>query len=380
MSYIHNPTPASSPDVMDDIRDLALQIEALHVPDSATLPMTLFADGGVPHPDAIKVKRKGSKNSKNLPKLARCTEPATALPPKISSGAEHALPDARCPTEARQHEENRSKLVALASESPFEPPELQTPVQLDTEDEPVIIWQSGETSDRLPAQTIGDPKRTGVDERDQQSKARTDEKLLIKLKPPHSKPKKRFEVEIVADEELGTIWDGDFDNVYAWSGTLVVRDRRPPTHIYTREIIQDLDIHFQAIAAPLSHPPLSTATAFHPQNVAWQTSYLGCQIRTRKDPMYVPTLDAASGIVVEKEYKFIEPTRPNGPFVWHIRFWVPVPLVLFASAEHRTFLCDASVSMHYGDEQASFVFADSVSVGIEYIRSERLDVPRELPQ
>ncbi|KAI0816909.1 hypothetical protein BC628DRAFT_1104048 [Trametes gibbosa] len=73
--------------------------------------------------------------------------------------------------------------------------------------------------------------------------------------------------------------------------------------------------------------------------------------------------------------------RARATVIWHIQCWecwVPVPLMLFAGVEHRTFLCHATVTVQYGDERAVDVIAVSVSAGMEHLCSEWLAVPLEL--
>ncbi|OSD05643.1 hypothetical protein PYCCODRAFT_1432181 [Trametes coccinea BRFM310] len=165
-----------------------------------------------------------------------------------------------------------------------------------------------------------------------------------------------------------TIWDGDDLSIYAWSGGLVVTDYNPPAYFYRKHSIDDVSIQFYTHWEPRADPPTTATQAER----LWQTSYTGHRITPHDDSENPPTLKLFKGIAVEYDFQIMPRDNPDVPFQWLVRFWVPVPLTLFARAEYRTFVCEAKVTMKDLDTPATEVVAERVVVGIERLRSERL--------
>ncbi|KAI0770881.1 hypothetical protein BD413DRAFT_613419 [Trametes elegans] len=206
-------------------------------------------------------------------------------------------------------------------------------------------------------------------------RGRSSPKLTIKIKPPQVVLAERFTAEIRPDSKITTIWDGKYDETFAWPGTIVVRDARPPSHFYARHAMHDFAIQFQGIAEVRATILPSELGPDYPFYTPWHTEYTGQRINRCRDASKPPEIDPKRGIAIEHGYEFVEPDAPNGPFTWLVRFWVPVPVQLFAHAEHKMFVCRASVMMEdYGCEgpQPSDVVAEPVVVGIERLRSDRL--------
>ncbi|KAI0638719.1 hypothetical protein C8Q77DRAFT_1151764 [Trametes polyzona] len=206
----------------------------------------------------------------------------------------------------------------------------------------------------------------------EKTKDKKEHKLMIKLKPLRPGAQERFTLEIIPDERHATMWDGNDDDMYAWSGTLVVTDTKPPSHIFSMDIIKHLDIRFHAVAEPSAHPELSPAALDHAQYDAWNTRHFGHSIPPWDGTLPTPLPDPSRGIVVERSPKFVEPKNRDGPFTWLVRFWLSIPFALFAHAEHKTFVCQAKAIVQYACSPKTEVKAESISVGIERLRSERL--------
>ncbi|KAI0353280.1 hypothetical protein OH77DRAFT_1427701 [Trametes cingulata] len=197
--------------------------------------------------------------------------------------------------------------------------------------------------------------------------------LLLKLRRPKPPTQPRFKMEIVPETKHTTIWDGKDDEMYVWSGTLVLRDDKPPAHMHQQPIIENIAIQFRAILEPRADASLFSSELARPQYDVWSVVYDGYRISSSKgDASGRPTLNASRGIAVERGYKSAKQTDPEGPLTWRVRFWVPVPLGLFVHSEHRTFVCHATVRVEDWDTMKTEVRAEDVAVGIERLRTERL--------
>ena len=156
-----------------------------------------------------------------------------------------------------------------------------------------------------------------------------------------------------------------------------MRDVKPASYFYPRHSIHDLSIQFHTVSEPRTDP-----STFDPApaqaKYEWQAVYSGQRVpaatRTPSGVVRAPTLDRARGIAVEREYTLAEnPPSADGPATWLVRFWVPVPLALFArGAEHRMFVCRARVTVRDWQTPQTDVPGGCVAVGIERLRSERL--------
>ncbi|KAI0641275.1 hypothetical protein C8Q79DRAFT_333388 [Trametes meyenii] len=193
---------------------------------------------------------------------------------------------------------------------------------------------------------------------------------------------KRFTVDIVPGARHTTIWDGNDGDTYTWSGTLQVRDTKPACYFYPRHSIQAVWIQFYVAKEPRTDP-----TTFDPTPALtvheWQATYTGTRLPSSSSsssptltssPSNTPALDPARGIAVDPTYR-LDPARnpdPDGPCTWTIRFCVPVPLRLFARAEHRTFVCRAQVTVGDWETPRTVVKAGCCAVGIERLRAGRL--------
>ncbi|KAI0641256.1 hypothetical protein C8Q79DRAFT_332009 [Trametes meyenii] len=242
--------------------------------------------------------------------------------------------------------------------------------------------------------------------RDVTSSAPGPQKLTIKLPPAQVDARGRYTVHIIPDLQHSTIWDGSekcvvscmclfckrcswsdlwYRSIFAWSGVLVVRDYQPPSHFYTRDIIRDFSILFQTSVGPrgdaVSSPSVSRSPPPlpHRQDSDWEVEYSGKRISRapmdyRSAERLTGNLPLDRGIAIENDVQFVEPQNEDGPYAWRVRFWVPVPVSLFARAEHKTFLCRAKVIVEDSNGQKSKVSATSVPVGIERLRSPHLSL------
>ncbi|KAI0668810.1 hypothetical protein C8Q78DRAFT_249959 [Trametes maxima] len=186
--------------------------------------------------------------------------------------------------------------------------------------------------------------------------------------------RRRFSVEIVPEARHTTIWDGNDGDTYAWAGTLQVHDMKRASYLLPRHCIEAVWIQFYVADEPRTDP-----TTFDPTPALtvheWQTTHTGTRLASSSSTNPpAPALDPARGVVVDPTYR-LDPALnpdPDGPCTWTVRFWVPVPVGLFARAEHRTFVCRAQVTVGDWETPRTIVKAGCCAVGIERLRTGRL--------
>lgn len=219
-------------------------------------------------------------------------------------------------------------------------------------------------------------------------------KLTIKIRPRISL-QDRFSVRIVPVNNHTTLWDvnnqyvspplkespssltslsSDSRYLYAWAGMLVVQDVWPTGYTHVRDVIKDFAIDFRAIAEPITDPSQSDSFLLNPEYDIWNISY---RHALRTDHPNSPDSQASKQdeILVDSSYSREKSEQPGGPLTWRIKFWVPVPAHLFAHAEHKTFVCQASVLIRHTDcgaQQTVPVWAENIAVGIERLYTRRL--------
>ena len=54
--------------------------------------------------------------------------------------------------------------------------------------------------------------------------------------------------------------DPPYRDVYAWGGTILIRDAQPMSYFFPRYCIKSVQIEFSALAEPLSDPAPATTT------------------------------------------------------------------------------------------------------------------------
>ncbi|KAI0830353.1 hypothetical protein BC628DRAFT_1416635 [Trametes gibbosa] len=217
-------------------------------------------------------------------------------------------------------------------------------------------------------------------EKEDRQRERGRERGRAATKPALERPMsilKRFTVDIVPTSRHTTIWDGSDSDVYTWSGTLEVRDTKPASYFYPRHAIQELSIRFHTVSEPREDP-----ATFDPGSQSssspvyeWQTSYTDLRIRVPCEPAaedFMPTLNPTRGIAVAYSPVLKASDNPDGPCTWLVRFWVPIPLHLFARAEHRTFVCRAKVTVRDWETPKTVIPGGCIAVGMERLRTGRL--------
>ncbi|RDX42550.1 hypothetical protein OH76DRAFT_1411035 [Lentinus brumalis] len=180
----------------------------------------------------------------------------------------------------------------------------------------------------------------------------------------------RINIDIVPNERHSTVWDANERDIYAWGGTLLVRDSKAPSYFYPRHCIQDFKIDFAVLSSPSSSSVPASSDPDAPQTYEWRTSFSGHYL-PRSD--ILARLSPENGISVEPEYRFVPSAdSPDGPCAWLVHFWVPVPLRLLSREVCRTFVCRARVTVGDWDTPRTDVPAGCVSVTIESLRSANL--------
>ncbi len=145
----------------------------------------------------------------------------------------------------------------------------------------------------------------------------------------------------------------------------MVQDAWPTLYTHVRDVIQDFAIDFRAIAEPITHPFKSSSLSLSPENDIWHTTYR--HVRTDSN-WGSPDPGQTGDIMVDSSYSREKSEEAGGPLTWRISFWVPVPAYLFARAESKTFVCQASVTIRHADrgaQQTISVRAEDIAVGIE---------------
>ncbi|OJT02858.1 hypothetical protein TRAPUB_6609 [Trametes pubescens] len=213
----------------------------------------------------------------------------------------------------------------------------------------------------------------------------------------------RFSVDLVASARHTTLWDGkdtyvfhsscssrvtyssafpNYRDVYAWQGILEIHDTKPASYFYPRHLIHDFAISFHTASEPREDPVTFDPTPFTsssvpppPSTYEWQATYSGTRLpstfSTAPSPG-APMLDPARGIALEYAPQLKPSDDPDGPCTWTVRFWVPIPLRLFARTEHRTFVCRAKVTMRDWETPTTVVPGGCIVVGMERLRSRQL--------
>ncbi|KAI8983214.1 hypothetical protein BD414DRAFT_537537 [Trametes punicea] len=339
------------PSLKDDWQELVTQIENLGTRPAARAtnvvhrnPPPLACESGKfagPHDIPIKTPRRAVHNTM-APSSKRTSREARAFREVIKPVLTRDVD-----SDAREREKFRKELADRVPPTPE-------------------VWRKQPFT--LPAAHL-DQGRSGNDRgRPRESIVNPSGETTVTVNPVRSQAKQRFSVEIRPDTKHTTIWDEPNDDVWAWSGILVVTDAQPPAYFFTQHIIQDVWIHFYTLIEPRSDPPVSAS----PCSLAWETTYTGHHIPPGADSKTVPALKLSKGIAIEKDYQFLMPEDPEGPFTWLVRFWVPVPIALFARAEHKAFVCSAKVTVKDSDTPRTEVVAERLTVGIDRVWSERL--------
>ncbi|KAI0353270.1 hypothetical protein OH77DRAFT_1522730 [Trametes cingulata] len=412
-------------DATDHWADLALQIEEL---DARPAPSTTSTTATRRTSAAASHRRKSDPAASISAKSPRARRPVP-LPPKLTKDADPALPPARdasvqprvgegatdgtdtdTDTDAHDHAQFRALLERQApptpSATPFElPPSNSSRTKEKGKSKTAVKAKGKATADpatkenRTLATALLDEvlmeiardqeerereRSRGAVQRQQQHQQQQYQQQRLTLQPGSGRSGvfRRFKVDIVPGARHTTIWDGGNTDIYAWSGTLEVRDAKPPSYFYPRHCIQDLWIKFHTVDEPGECPVTFDPTAAQSPSSAkskyeWETTYTGFRF-TSSTPSSssssptVPVLDAARGIAVEHAHRLQPGGDPDGPCTWLVRFWVPVPLRLFARAEHRTFVCRARVTVKDWDTPRAEVPAGCTAVGIERLWTERV--------
>ncbi|KAI0641259.1 hypothetical protein C8Q79DRAFT_332110 [Trametes meyenii] len=372
-------TEADTWSSFDDWRSLAQDIEDL---EYAPISPALLEDDSSSWPAPTRT-RKQKRNSNTSERLTR-TLRSMPLPPQITSHNAHAqsteapssqttlgLSDRNKVAKAREREEFRARLASQAPPSP-EAALKKDPFLLRTIVKDAPKSKSAAVAD-APCQSregvARDSKRKIEKDPKQYSKS-APAKISVDVEPPRADVGARFKVEIIPDYKHSTIWDGSPEDIFAWSGVLIIHDNKPSGYLYAEDIVQDFAIQFQALCEPRSDPDLRSSPSPYSQYIPWQATYSGYRIPPGKDLSDIPQLRVDRGIALETYFKVVE-TQPGALFASHVRFWVPIPLSLFAGAEHRTFACRATIKVQDWDLPDSDVVAEGVAVGIERLHTER---------
>ncbi|EIW51905.1 uncharacterized protein TRAVEDRAFT_54321 [Trametes versicolor FP-101664 SS1] len=218
-------------------------------------------------------------------------------------------------------------------------------------------------------------------EREQERGRSTKKRAVLPTVSGSRAVRDRFSVDLVPNARHTTLWDGKETDIYAWQGTLEIHDTKPPSYFYPRHLIHDVTIQFHTADEPREDPVTFDPTPFTSSSTPpfstheWQTSYSGTRLPSTFSTSPIsgtPTLDPSRGIALEYAPQLQPSDNPDGPCTWTVRFWVPVPLRLFARAEHRTFVCRAKVTMRDWETPTTVVPGGCVVVGMERLRTKQL--------
>ncbi len=165
-------------------------------------------------------------------------------------------------------------------------------------------------------------------------------------------------------------------DIYAWGGTLLLRDSKPASYFYPRHCIQDLRIELFMHDEPTSSPRVPSIDDVDELDLrprySWSTSYKAHRVPRHE---ILTRLSSRRGIAVEPEYVFVGPptSNPNGPCAWLVHFWAPVPLrLLIGREECKSLVCRAWVSVGDWDTPRTVVPAGCCAATIECLRSEKM--------
>ncbi|KAI9065530.1 hypothetical protein FKP32DRAFT_476080 [Trametes sanguinea] len=345
--------PHDFPSPLDDWQELVTQIENLRPAGVGSATLT-----EQPYLSPIG-EASGSKTPVPQPAIPpksqrRAAHRSSALPPKVSKANSGTLRVSIKPFLTRDADADAHQRDAGRSRAKDKAPPTPTVTRHKPSPRPTLAPSRGRrraASDAAAEASDSSPFET-----------------TVFVKPVPMDPTKRFSVDILPDWMHTTIWDGDHEGIYPWPCALIVTDYDPPAYFYRKHSIEDVSILFYTHWEPRGDPPTTT----DPAERLWETAYTGHRIPPHDDLDNPPTLKLFQGIAVENDYQIMPRDDPDVPFQWLVRFWVPVPMTLFARAEHRTFVCEANVTMRDPDTPATEVVAERVVVGIERLQSERL--------
>ncbi|KAG1786435.1 uncharacterized protein HD556DRAFT_1539572 [Suillus plorans] len=145
-----------------------------------------------------------------------------------------------------------------------------------------------------------------------------------------------------------TTWDAPDYAFFIFPAKLIIA--YPSTNNFDPRVISDVTI----VDLVCTTVAINGHYKSHPQ-IALKTFYDGATIRYVN---HAPTPDLSRGIHIGN-VPWCSTMDRAGNFGWHLRFWIPIPFVLFQRAETRTFKIDAKVHVNGEDGKEVILNASS---------------------
>ncbi|KAI0327969.1 hypothetical protein GY45DRAFT_1067139 [Cubamyces sp. BRFM 1775] len=356
-----------SPDISKECEDLVAQIAALHtgsstptrnvpIPLSVSSPRTALTTAKRPSIPPASSRRYGYEMTPLAP-IIRTRELPPLSDPAMSVLAGE-VPSRPSREELQSIDAQRAQVESPTSEAAFE-------------DNPFSLPPLSAAPARTTREESEKKSRKRLRDGETREAAKTDDSswMIVRIKPPTPRPSlslsERLTLAIAPDCRHTTIWVNvlDIRDTYLWHGRLRCEEQFQ-THTDT-PIFENFSIQLDALLKPLSRPAESSELAY-----IWQASYSGYCIPPPTGPRDNQPMHYDRGIALETTMEHSVEGKPRS---WTTGFWVPIPLSLFARAEHKTFICSAKVTVRDLDtDTTTEITAKREMVSIECLIHQRL--------
>ncbi|CCM00573.1 uncharacterized protein FIBRA_02607 [Fibroporia radiculosa] len=174
----------------------------------------------------------------------------------------------------------------------------------------------------------------------------------------------RFNVAIKPKDRHCTMWDIDFDDVYAWSGVIYITDNKPYAGPPRESPIHDLDIEWWMVDASYASEP--------DMRPDYSTAFAGQMLAPSQ---LVERFDPSLGICTDLGWVYLPSNLSNtgAGGSWALRFWVPVPMAIFRGRECCKFQVQARID--FGTWGSTYAIVQSP---VEDITMEQLVTEKEM--
>jgi len=195
----------------------------------------------------------------------------------------------------------------------------------------------------------------------------------VTLSPSHATVKsnlERFDVNIACQKNT-EVWDTVQDDVYAFEGSLCVRDNDLKKVWEDMPPVESINLECRA-----RDPPASPNSSLSSSTSATADFHMTYQGQSLHEIEVLRSMDYTKGISVnkkwERHYSYQDPTKAD----WKLRFWVPIPMSLFNKLQDRQFKLRAKVIFNDPSAGGTKVVAHAGSVDMSISSLKTADFVR----